>query len=654
MAEEESLQPPLCEGGNQDVADADAVVRFGATRDRMKLCVSCYSPARGAGAPLSLERLAELLLLAGVRAELDREAAARAVALLLAGRDARSVAIARGLRPLPSRDAWVEPLGDLNFPVFPGQTFGRLHPPEPALPGRDVTGEAVPPTDQRRPRNIDIPPDAGCVLTEDGLLTATACGLVRVSDTQVRLEPVFRVAEDLLSVTAALYPHDALGLALTARRVQEELSRMGVAVGVRLGRVEESLSRAREAGAAVEGVVVARGRPPEHGRDGYLELYYTERENVGTVSEGGRIDWRDRGFSPVVEEGSDIARLHPPTEGVPGQDVFGDPVPPRPGKPLVVRPGRNVEVAEAGMLFRSRITGVVLAGKGALDVSELLDVGGDVDYATGNIRLAHGSVRIKGTVRSGFEVAAPGSVLVDGVVEDARVEAGGDVAVRGGIFMSGETPAFIRAGGGVSAAYTHNARIMAGGDVTIAHYITCGTVQAGYRVHAGGRVRVTDAKGKIMGGLVICAEGLEVFEAGSPMGVTTVLAVSRENPELRELMQEKRRLRALVDRVNTQFGEGPPEAALERVPAERREEALSLLADREKALGRLKEVRRTLAEQAQSELGRGEGARIVIRGVAHPGVVIKMGGRSLHVDRPLERGQFFWNAERREIVVAGL
>lgn len=654
MAEDARLQPPLCEGLDPEAADADAVVRFGATRDRMKLCVSCYSPARGSGAPLSVERLEELLRLAGLRAELDHEAAARAVALLLAGQDARAVAIARGLRPQAARDAWVEPLGDFNFPVFPGQVFGRVHPPEPARPGRDITGQSVPPSDLRKPRNMAVPPDAGCALSEDGLLTATACGLVRVSDTQVRLEPVLRVAGDRLSVSATLYPHDALGAAVTARRVQDELSRMGVAVGVRLGRVEESLSRARQAGAAVEGVVVARGRPPEHGRDAQLELYYPERENVGTVSEGGRIDWRDRGFSPVVEEGSDIARLHPPGEGVPGQDVFGDPIPPRPGRPLSVRPGRNVETLEAGMLFRARITGVVLAGKGALDVSELLDVGGDVDYATGNIRLAHGSVRIKGTVRTGFEVAVPGSVLVDGVVEDARIEAGGDVNVRGGVFMSGEGRAFIKAGGGVSAAYTHNARVTAGGDVTIAHYITCGTVQAGYRVHSGGRVRVTDAKGKIMGGLVICAEGLEVFEAGSPMGVTTVLAVSRESPELREFMQEKRQLRALVERVSAQFGEGPPEAALARMPAERKEEALSLLVERDQALVRLKAVRRSLAELAQAELGRGVDARIVIRGVAHPGVVIKMGGRSLHVERPLERGQFSWNPQSREIVVAGL
>jgi hypothetical protein len=647
-------------GGPMPVCDQpgngpDAVVRFGATRDRMKLGLSCYTPAREGGRPLDAARLTELAREAGLGACLDPEAVARAVDLLLSGQDARAVVLARGKPPQPPRDAWVELLGDSDFPVFFGQAFARLHPPEPALPGRDITGaEVPPPKDSPQPREWTPPPDAGCEPGEDGLLRATRCGLVRLDEAGLRLEPLFQASKDRLTLTGTVHSRDFLGQAVTAARIQEELSRLGVAVGFSLEAAEAAVAAARGSGAPVPDVVLAQGRAPEPGRDGWLEFFQIQREKVGTMDDTGRVDWRDRGFSPVVEQGGDIARHHPPTEGSPGQDVFGETVPAKPGRPLALRLGRGVEALEAGLLLRAKVTGAVLWLKGVLDVSELLDVPGDVDYSTGNIRVLQGSVHIKGNVRSGFEVEAPGAVLVDQAVENARITSGADVTVRGGVFMSGAEGAFIKAEGSVSAAYSHNARISAGGDVTIAHYITCSVVQSGYRVRSGGRVKVTDPKGRIMGGTVVCAEGLEVYEAGSPLGVATVLALSPESPELRALILEKRQIKMLLAEVDKSLGQGPPEDILSRLPAEQRAEALVRLGERDAARKRLPNVLRALAEVAQAALASIRDAGIRVSGVAHPGVVIKMGGRSLTVERPLERVRFLWSEERREIYMAGL
>ena len=61
-----------------------------------------------------------------------------------------------------------------------------------------------------------------------------------------------------------------------------------------------------------------------------------------------------------------------------------------------------------------------------------------------------------------------------------------------------------------------------------------------------------------------------------------------------------------------------------------------------------------LFRSAQAALASIRDAGIRVSGVAHPGVVIKMGGRSLTVERPLERVRFLWSEERREIYMAGL
>lgn len=651
-----SKKPPAACGTGPDApdADVDAVVRFGATQDRMKLCVSCYVPARGFGTPLSVDLVRKLLAEAGLDSGLDPKGLALAVHLLQNGQDASHVVIARGARPRRARDAWVEPQGDLAFPVFPGQVIGRLRPAQRAAPGRDFTGLTLPPPAGDPPRDMSRPRDESCTLDQNNLLRAQICGLARVEEGRVWVEPLFLVTDDRLAVIADIYPRDVLGKAIGARRILDELARMGVSEGIRAGQVMAALEQARTGNRCVEGVTVALGQPPEHGRDGWLEFFQGERESVGTMDASGRVDWRERGYSPVVAAGRDIARLHPPTAGTPGRNVFGGEIPARPGSPLPVWPGPHVEALEDGSLFRSRMTGVVLYSRNILEVSELLAVSGDVDYATGNIRVEQGSVLIKGTVRSGFEIQAPRSVFVDEVVEHCRIRAGGDVVVNGGIFMSGEKDAFIRAGGSVSATYTHNARILAGGDVTIAHYITCRVVQSGYRVRSGGRVRVTDPKGRIMGGTVVCAEGLEVFEVGSPLGVATVLALSPESPELRALILEKRQIKTLVAEVDKSLGQGPPEDILARLPAEQRAEALVRLDERDVARKRLSNVLRAFAEVAQAALAGMCGAGIRVSEVAHPGVVITMGGRSLIVERPLGRVRFLWGEERREIYMAGL
>jgi uncharacterized protein (DUF342 family) len=645
-------QPDCPAGSPAPDADVDAMVRFGATQDRMKLCVSCYVPAQGFGTPLSVDLVRQRLKEAGLDSCLDLKGLALAVHLLLSGQDAAHVAIARGVRPRKARDAWVKPLADFSLPVFPGQAFGRLRPAQQAAPGRDVTGLVLPAPPGDPPRDLTLPEDQSCTLDRDGLLRAQVYGLVRQGEGRVWVEPLFRVSPDRLAVSADLYAQDALGKAVGVRRILDELARMGVVEGVQTGRIMAALEQARTGRTCVENVIVAEGRPPEHGRDGWLEMFLPGRSDVGTPVQGGRMDWRERGFSPVVAAGRNIARLHAPGEGVPGRNVFGGEVPARSGTPLTVWPGPNVEVLEGGVLFRAAATGAVLYSRNILEVSDLLAVSGDVDHATGNIRVQEGSVLVKGSVRSGFTIQAQRAVFVDEVVENCRILAGGDVFVNGGVFMSGERDAYIRAGGSVSAAYTHNARILAGGDVTISQYITSSSIQAGYRVRSGGRVRVTDPRGRIMGGVVICAEGLEVYEAGSPLGVGTVLALSRETPELRQALEERRRCLEILERAVRLYGEAPAAQVLPRFPAERRPEIAALLAGRDEARQRLPQIAETLNRLAQAAQSRATAASILVRGPVHPGVVVKMGNRIFTVERPMTGVRFHWDAKGREIALS--
>lgn len=634
------------------VADADASVRFGGTPDRMKVGVSSYVPAQGQGRVLSVDLLRQALAEAGVTAPLDEKNAAEVVRLLLAGQDARAITLARGIRPQEAQDAWFEAFGAPQYPVFPGQAFGRIHPAVPAHAGLDVGGNPVPAADEHAPRELAV--SGGVARNPDGVLTAQVAGLVRLSENRVELEPLARISSDRLQATASLHHRDALGGAVTPEGMVLALSAQGVVFGVQLEAIIRGLAQAAATGQAVQDVVVARGQAPVHGQNGWLESISREHGGTEAPEENQRLDYRNRGQFPVARKGEDIARLRPPAKGVPGRDVLGKEVAARDGAALRVQAGKGVEAVEDGTLFRARIDGVVLAGKSSLDVSELLAISGDVDYGTGNILLAQGSVRVGGTVRSGFTVEAPGKVLVEGMVESARVIAGSDVLVRGGIFMSGDEAAFVQAGGCVTANYTHNAQVQARGDVTVVLAIVGSTTNKGSRVTSGGSVRVTDPKGRVMGGTVVCAHGLEVFQAGSERGMATTLALSQETPEIAALVKEMRELKLLKERSVFVLGEGDGAVALARLPGERRDEARELLGRRDSIESRLRQIQRTLAEMAQEHLERVAAARIVIRGTAFPGVAIKMGGVSLYIERPLDHCVFSWDAKNKQIVTGSL
>ena len=636
----------------KDAANADAVLRFGSTPSRMKAGVSRYCPARGSGRPLSVELLRQSLRDTGITAPMDEEHATEVVRLLLSGKDASHIVVARGMPPQIAQDAWVELAGSPNYPVLPGQVIGKLHPAVMAQEGRDIAGNLVPPPVQAAARVISVA--GGIAQDRDGVLTAKVAGLVRMDDLKIEVSPLVRISADKLQALATLYARDAQGVGLTAEGLVQILAGQGVNFGIQVERIVAGLAKAHAINKAVEDIVVAQGQAPVHGENGRLELLCGGHACEEPPDEMARLDYRNRGLFAVAEKGQDIARLLPPTKGVPGRDVTGAVVTARDGAVLRLALGKNVEALENGALFRAKIPGVVLSGKGSLDVSELLNITGDVDYGTGNVELPLGSVRVGGTVRTGFTVQAPGQILVEGMVESARIVAGGDVIVRGGIFMSGDEAAYVEAGGNVSAAFTHNAHIQAGGDVTVALSMVGSKSNKGSRVTSGGFLRVSDPKGRIMGGTVVSAKGIEAFDVGSERGMVTTLALSHETPEIAALIKELRELKVLKERSMFVLGEGDGVMALSKLRAERRDEAEELLNRRDSIESRIKQIQRSLAEMAQEYLERVASARIIIRGTAYQGVAIKMGGRSLHVERPMEHCVFSWDVQNKEIITGSV
>lgn len=322
---------------------------------------------------------------------------------------------------------------------------------------------------------------------------------------------------------------------------------------LRAAGVTDGLDQAAiEAAVASQGTgsrfLVASARTPVDGTDGYLQYRFDVDGLKARPQEleDGRVDYYHLGVVQSATPGQVLAVRVPPTKGVPGVTVTGQPLTPKPGRDVRLPKGKNTEVGSDSDTLVAQSTGQIVVIAGKVNVLPVYDVRGDIDFSTGNIDFV-GSVTVGGTVRSGFTVRATGNVEVKGSVEAAAIIADGDIVVRGGV-QGGDRGRL--AGRNVCARFIQNCRVEATGDVLVEEALMYGDVSAQGRVEAKG------SRGRIVGGTVRAVREVAARVIGSKLGTHTEIMVG-VNPEIRgeldrlgqELAARERQLDEVVKAV---------------------------------------------------------------------------------------------------------
>ena len=263
--------------------------------------------------------------------------------------------------------------------------------------------------------------------------------------------------------------------------------------------------------------LVARGKPAFDGRNGNIVDHFPRAiERVLEVNEFGQVDYTSLNLICNVEEGQEICRLIRPTEGEPGRTVQDQEVPAKSGRDVPLPKGRNTELSEDGDALLASIPGHVEFTGHSFQVKPVLDIDGDVDFSTGNIKFV-GDVNIKGDVLSGFSVRAMGNIHVGGVVEaGSTLEAGEDLTVVKGILGDGST--VIRAFRCVFAKYIENATIVVRENLQTDCVVNS-------RIYCDGEVVVRSGRGSIIGGRVWAAGKISASAVGAKSECRTTVSL---------------------------------------------------------------------------------------------------------------------------------
>lgn len=635
-------------GGQTEGDDSnDARFRFCMSDDNMKLGISRYFPPKGHGAQPSVELIKQQVAGAGVQLPVDEEAAARVIEHLAEAKDITGITLVRGITVQEPQDGRFELLGNNEYPVFPGYKFAVKYPARPPRKGETIAGEITNPKSSKEPQDVTIRAGENCDFNAtEGSYTSQVYGMVRVKDDEVWVDSLLHVDASEITVTSTIFHQDYFKAPISVSKIEKELLDMGVALEINPDAIDNVIRKASIGQQAQPNTILVQGRHPVNGKDGWLEYLVSTRDTAGTEDDTGRVDFKNRGAYPSVDPEQTIARLHPPTNGEAGIDIYGKTVPASEGKALHIHSGENVEMLDDEVTFVSKGTGIMMVSRNVLSVTECLMLPENVDMNTGNVKVETGSVKVGSNVLAGFRVEAPKNIIVMGSIESAEVEAGMNIEVSGGILMP--DGGLVTAGGDVSVSYMNNAHVKAEGNIVFKNEIS------NSRIQAHGYIKAEKGKGIIQGGKTICSRGMEVNELGSELGVETIIGVNLSTGEDKEVIQERASLGKELKKIDKAVGKGDPREILKRLPPEKRPAVIKIVKHRMTVAKRYKEVCAELAEKAEIRRRELHGVRIKVLKQIHPGVVIKMGGHTARVKKAMDRTMIYWNEDEQKITFGTL
>jgi uncharacterized protein (DUF342 family) len=435
------------------------------------------------------------------------------------------------------------------------------------------------------------------------------------------------VSKDGMLATADFYPPSGSGSDIIEEEVRDKFESFGIIFGIDWETVCEKSRQCNEEQVQINGVVVARGRPPEDEIPEQLAVDPRLKEAPGIEKDdSGSVDYKEHTSYTLVKKGETLARVVPKKEGKLGKTVKGELVPYRTVPVAQTKPGKNTKQEKDRLLATA--DGRFEIWNNHFWVHEVFDIHGDVDYHTGNISFP-GDIIIHGTVNDGFKVDAGGSITCKGTLDASEVTCQRDLQVFRGII--GRQKGKITVGGTINTKYIENSWVEAKGSVFIDTGILHSIVRTQDRL-------VLSHKSIVAGGKIFAQNGVRAGQIGTRMGIKTELHVGIDHKVQQNLEWIKDKSVALASKL------GQVEETIKARPLE----GSALKQTR----NRLKEYIKRLTRAAKTlvlQLDKNEKADIVVQGTVFPGVYIEICHVPYLVSCEMDRIRFYLDRERRKI-----
>jgi uncharacterized protein (DUF342 family) len=414
--------------------------------------------------------------------------------------------------------------------------------------------------------------------------------------------------------------------------------------------IEKNLGAIKPGERTVTKLKIAQSKSPVIGRKEYFMPLFDIQKKSGRMMSDGRIDFREQDAIIQVSKGQEILQRFPEIKQEDGFDIYGQKIEGGMEEPQGYLCGSNIYPSQKDEnIYISSIDGCLDIDKRNISVVPVVVVRGDVDYSTGNIDF-NGSVQIKGSVLPGFAVKARGDIIVGNNVDDASLDATGDITV--GMGIAGKGSSKIRAAGNLKAKYILNSNVEVAGSISVEDSIINSTV------FSNDGVAVTSPHGKILGGEIIARHDIKVNFAGTQSETPTILTVGKNlavERELQEIRKQMVQFKSVVDdimaKIKASFGNNlfeDPKKFIAILPPVKRKACLELLAELTKNNNELKKLA-LLGIKTEEKMVFDREPMVIVPEKTYRGVVINIKKRTRKIEQEIANAKFFEDNQDKTI-----
>ncbi len=395
---------------------------------------------------------------------------------------------------------------------------------------------------------------------------------------------------------------------------------------------------------------VAKGLPARNGKNSrFVPLVPNALERVlkPQTGIGERVDMRNLGEVICVKINTPVLRRTQPTKGRSGFDVKGNTLPSTAGEWVNFKMGSGTLVADNDEnLLIAAISGMPKYRDQIMNVDDTFVCTG-VNVGSGHVNY-EGAVLVNGDVTEKMEIRAAGDVTVNGFVESAYIESGGDIIITEGAMgkvndSEGEFQCRLVAAGSVHVQHGQGIDIQCNGSVTVGRQLAYSRLRCGGAVIVG---QVDNPMGNLFACDIVSQDRVEAGTLGAVSGSTLKVDFS---PGFNLLLERKDSLDDLLKQIrqnNLKHREKINLLQSKKVPKELQRkvtEALELFKNESALLewleNKASEVQRA-KENYQSDI------KLIANKRLYPGVSAKLNNRNWRSEREYDRAYIHYDAHQ--------
>ena len=434
---------------------------------------------------------------------------------------------------------------------------------------------------------------------------------------------------------------------ITLDDVIAEAEKLSITRGISRKRIAQMLEQIAEmkSGENVEDVI-AKGLPVRNGKNSrVIPLVPNALDRVLRPQsvDNVKVDMRNLGEIICVKAGTPISRRLPPTPGRDGFTVTDTPLEAQAGQWATFKPGSGTKISDLDEnVLLAEINGMPKFKNEQMWVDDTFICKG-CNVGTGNINY-DGAVLVNGDVTEKMKIVATGDVTINGFVDSATIQAGGDIIITEGAMgktndSAAEYGTTLTAQGSVHVQHGQGLDIMCNGSVTIGRQLAYSRIVCRGSVIVG---PVDNPNGNLFACEIQSQDAVRAGTLGAVSGSTLSIDFSSG---FNMLLEKKDQLDDMVQQIQRNFKRHEDKITFiksKKIPAELANKVIKAVDEynNEKQLMEWLEEKAEQVKDAKDrytdEIGLFASQRL------YPGVVVKLNNRTWKAEREYPKAKIHY------------